>query len=455
MKKYPDGQVLYRNLSKEYPLVKKAKGPYIWDTDGKKYFDGSGGALVMSLGHSCEPVLKDYIREIKKVTYVNGMQFSTPVLESFAHELVSFLPDQKASKKSEISNDRKVFLLGSGSEAIEAAIKFARQLWVERGQSERKVFIARSPGYHGNTLFALSASARPYYKKFFGPLLSEVEMVSAPYEYRCPVDYTRDGADYYIKELQACIEKVGPHRVAGFIAETVGGSSTGASPPPPDYFLKVQRLCEEYKILTIADEVMCGAGRTGTFFAFENFSFNPDIVVLGKGINAGLLPLSAVLVKKDHVDEMKKGSGGFMHAQTYMQAPSSAAAGLAVLKYFKKNKVLKNVQKLGAIFHKELKEKVGTHAFVGNISGMGLFAGVEIVKNKTSKSPFDRNLKIAEHFVEHAFSEGLVVWPNTGQADGVNGDLFMLGPPLNSKKVEVLELVDKVQHCLQTFDRFT
>ncbi len=438
---FPQGNVLYRNLFKKYPLASKASGPYIWDKSGKKYFDASGGALVMSLGHSNKFVLNEYFKSLRKITYVNGMQFSTEVLELFCEKLCGYLP-----KKLE---PRKVALLGSGSEAVEAAIKFVRQLWVERNQPERQVFLARSPGYHGNTLYALSASARPYYRKFFGPLLSEVVMLSAPYEYR-PLGTSdfQKSTQNYVDEFEKTIQKIGPSKIAGFIAETVGGSSTGATSPPPGYFEALQSVCKKYGILIIADEVMCGAGRTGTFFAFEQFHLDPDVVVLGKGINSGLMPVSAMIVKESHVQEMKLGSGGFMHAQTYMQVPSAAAAGLAVLNCFEKHKVLQNVRTLGRYFLSELKKVTQKYDFVGHVSGVGLFAGVEFVKNIQTKDPFPRSQKVAEKFVELAFENGLVVWPNTSQADGTHGDLFMLGPPLNVKKTELQDMFKKIDKSL-------
>ncbi len=442
---YPQGAVLYRNLSRSYPIVERAKGPYIWDKSGKKYFDGSGGALVVSLGHSNAELLESYFKHLRRVTYLNGMQFTSDVLEQFCEKIHDFLPDKTLS--------RKVAVLGSGSEAIEAAVKFVRQLWVERGESQREIFIARSPGYHGNTLFALSASARPYYRKFFGPLLNDVRMVKAPYEYRHLGDSYESSADLYLQEIEETILKAGPHKVAGVLAETVGGSSTGASVPPPGYFKKLRALCDKYGILVIADEVMCGAGRTGTFFAYESQEFSPDIIVLGKGINAGLMPMSVIVVRADHVAEMKKGSGSFMHAQTYMQVPSAAAAGISVLEYLKRHKVLQQSRKLSVLFHKKLRALKEKFDFVGHTGGQGLFAGIEFVKNKNLKTPFDRSQKIAERFVDCAFEEGLVVWPNTSQADGTHGDLFMLGPPLNMTTVEMQDLVDRLEMSLKRLQK--
>lgn len=325
---YPQGHVLLRNLTKTFPVVSHGEGVYLFDLAGKKYFDAAGGALVASIGHGVKEVADAVAAQLSKVGYVNGTQFTSSAMEEFA--------DKLAEKAKAVGLDR-VAILSSGSEAVEAAIKFARQLWVERGEMERGTFIARVPGYHGNTFYALSASGRPHYKKLFGPLLSRVITVSAPYGYRCPVDYETQGADHYAKELEALIDREGPKTIAGFLVEPVSGSSTGGWTPPPGYFDKIAAVCRKHGILIIADEVLCGAGRTGKFFASEHYGLKPDIAVLGKGINGGYMPVSAVLVRQSDVDLIKKGTGYFLHAQTYLQSPCMAATGLAVLNYFEKH----------------------------------------------------------------------------------------------------------------------
>jgi adenosylmethionine-8-amino-7-oxononanoate aminotransferase len=363
-------------------------------------------------------------------------------MEAFANRL--------AEKAKPLGLD-KVAILSSGSEAMEAAVKFARQLWVERGQPERTTFIARAPGYHGNTFYALSASGRPHYKKLFGPLLSRVLTVRAPYGYRCPVDYDTQGAEFYAKELEALIDAEGPETIAGFLFEPVSGSSTGGWTPPPGYFEKIEEVCRKHSVLLIADEVLCGAGRTGKFFACEHYGLQPDIAVLGKGINGGYVPVSAVLVRKEHVDLMKKGTGYFLHAQTYMQSPCMAATGLAVLEYFDRHQLVKNAETTGTYWHQRLREKLSAFDHVGCIPGIGMLAGIEFVANKANKTPFDRSKKMVEGFVSAAFENGLTLWPNIGQADGVNGDLVVMGPPLVLTPTQADEIVDKLEKTLQEF----
>ncbi len=410
--RYPEGHVLLRNLAKTYPIIARGDGVYLFDDAGKRYFDASGGALVNSVGHGNKEIAAKVGAQLAEVAYVNGMQFTSAPTEALASKLCARAPK---------GLDR-AFFLSSGSEAIEAAAKFVRQLWVERGKPERDVFIARSPGYHGNTLFALAASARPHYKKFFGPLLADVVMIESPYEYRAPVkDYAREGGAYYADQLARAIEKVGAHRVAGFFAEPVIGSSAGASVPPPDYFSRVTDICHQHGVLMVADEVMCGAGRTGAFFASEHFAWEPDLLVMGKGLNSGYAPLSAVLVRDAHVREMQAGSGGFMHAQTYMQAPCMTAVGLAVYEYIEKNHLVESSRELGKRLHAGLREVLLPLPFVGNVAGLGLFAGIELVEDKATKRPFPRARKIVEALVQHCFDHGLVVWPNVGHAGGTDG----------------------------------
>lgn len=436
--RYPEGHVVLRNLNRNFPVISHGEGPYLFDRAGKRYIDASGGALVTSLGHGIPEIADRIANQMKRVAYVNGTQFTSDAAEELA---------EKLTKRAPRGLDRAYFL-ASGSEAIESAVKFARQLWVERGETKRSKLIARSPGYHGNTLYALSASARAHYKKFFGPMLSDVIMVSGPYGYRFNGDYEAQGADFYVKEFEDVLKREGADTIAAFLFEPVIGSSAGASLPPKGYFEKMSALCRKHGILMIADEVMCGAGRTGRFFASELFGLEPDVIVMGKGLNAGYMPVSAVLVKGEHLAEMKNGSGYFMHAQTYMQAPSMVATGLAVLDYMEAHGVVANAARVGLKFQDYLRTKLLPLKDVGNVSGVGMFAGVEFVQDKATKKPFARDQKYVEKFIDRAFEAGVILWPNVGQADGTNGDLVMLGPPLNLTEAQALEIAEALAALL-------
>ncbi|MBS1958587.1 MAG: aspartate aminotransferase family protein [Bdellovibrionales bacterium] len=451
--RYPEGHTLLRNLNKDFPVCTYGKGVHLYDAENKRYFDASGGALVVTLGHGNEELAHDIYEQIKRVAYVNGTQFTTPVMEECSALL--------AERAKPLGLD-KVALLASGSEAVEAAVKFARQLWVDRGRPDKHKLIARVPGYHGNTMYALSASGRPHYKKVYGPLLSPVITVTAPYGYRAPFVQTNDpdkilqeyhakGADFYARELETLIEKEGASSISAFILEPVSGSSTGAWFAPRGYMQRIQEICRKHEILIIADEVMCGAGRTGKFFASEHDGLKPDILVMGKGINSGMMPVSALLVKKSDTDTMKNATGNFMHAQTYMQTPAMAATGCAVLSYLKKHQVLEKSKTVSDHWLSELKQHILPLPYVGSIQGIGHMAGVEFVADKATKTPFPIAKRFAQTFVQHAQNHGLILWANYGQADGVNGDLVIMGPSLEMTMKESDECVALLKNAIETF----
>lgn len=433
MIRFEDSKVLLRNMARLYPEIEKAEGVYLYDKEGKRYLDAAGGALVMSVGHSHPHVVQAIQKQVQKLSYVNGTQFTADPVEKLAAKLVELAKPIGLSRVS---------FLSSGSEAVEAAIKFCRQLWMERGKPQKSKLIARIPSYHGNTLYALSASGRPHYKKLYGPLLSEVSVIPSPYRYRSAVaDFEKDGGKYYADLVEKAILDAGPETVSAFIAEPVLGSSAGGAHPPADYFSRVSEICKKYGVLIIADEVLCGMGRTGKFFASEHFGLKPDVAVLGKGINGGYLSLSAVLTKEDQVQEMRKGSGNFQHAQTYMNHPLSCAVGLAILEVYEKEKLVSRSEKMGVRLHQKLKTELLSHPNIGHIEGIGLLAGVEFVEDKATKKPFDRSKKVAERVFAKALENGLTLWPNYGQADQVNGDLVLMGPPLTITETEINEVV--------------
>lgn len=439
---WPEGNVLLRNLGKPLPVVSHGQGVWLFDHDGRRWLDGSAGAFVASVGHGNRAIAEAMAAQLSRVAYVNGTHFTSDATEELAARLAARMPGEHRWRAA---------FLSSGSEVVEAAIKFARQLWYERKELGRTRIVARLPSYHGNTLYALSASGRPHYKTVYGPLLSEVVTVSSPYPYRTPVDdYAAQGADYLVAEFEAALERVGPETVAAFIAEPVIGSSAGAAVPPPGYFEKMGAVCRRHGILMIADEVLVGAGRTGSFYAIEQQGFEPDILVMGKGISGGYAPLSCLLVREDHVAEMKAGSGGFMHAQTYMQAPCMTAAGVAVLDYFDRHDVLGNATRQGARLQQGLQGLLEL-PFVGSVQGIGMLAGVELVADKATKRPFERKLKVTERLLTHLFDRGLVLWSNVGHADGVNGDLLMISPPLIASSGEVDHLLASLRDGLASF----
>ncbi len=432
----PGSRVFYRKLNTALPRIVRGSGVYLFDDSGKRYLDACGGAMVCNVGHGVPEIADALAEQARKVSYVNGTAFTNEPVEELADLLAT---------KTPAGVDRAYFL-SSGSEATEAALKLARQYHVERGESTRRAVVAQSPGYHGNTLFALSASARGHYRAMFGPWLTDVVMIEAPYPYRNAEALTDASA------LETAILQAGPQNVAAFIVEPIGGSSTGASTPPRGYFAHVREICDRYGVLFICDEVLTGAGRTGTYYGLEHFrgaggdAIAPDIITMGKGLNGGYAPLSAAIAKRSIVEVIAAGSGAFMHAQTYSHNPLAAAAGLAVQRYIDRHRLVERAARIGAELGAALKQL--DHELIGDVRGMGMLWAVEFVADRETKQPLPRVLKVAETLVQCAKQRGLVLWPNVGHADGTNGDLVMIAPPFTIEPAEIEELVTLLQKSI-------
>jgi len=424
--------VFYRKLNQTLPRIVRGEGIYLYDDAGKRYLDACGGAMVCCIGHGVGEIADAMAAQARKVAYVNGTAFTNEPVESLASFLAAKAPPPL---------DR-VYFLSSGSEATEAALKLARQYHVERGEAQRRTVIAQAPGYHGNTLMALSASARGHYRTMFLPWLSEVATIEAPYPYRRETNAAA---------LEEAIEKAGAQNVAAFIAEPIGGSSTGASVPPPDYFAAVRRICDRHGILFIADEVLTGAGRTGKYFGIDHFrtrdgsAVAPDIMTMGKGLNGGYAPLSAIIVRSTIVEQIARGTGNFMHAQTYSHNPLACATALAVQRYIEERKLVARVETMGPQLGarlQRLRETRLAQDIVGDVRGIGMLWAVELVAGPGTKQPFARSLRVAETLVDIAHANGLVLWPNVGHAGGQNGDLVMIAPPFTIALEEMDELAE-------------
>jgi adenosylmethionine-8-amino-7-oxononanoate aminotransferase len=411
--------VFYRKLTRNYPRIVRGEGCWLYDADGRAYLDAVGGAFVANVGHGVREIAEAIGRQAERLAYVNGTAFTNEPVEELAAELARRCPGDL----------ELVYPLASGSEAVEAALKLARQYWVETGQPGRRKIMALAPAYHGNTLLALSASAREHYKTCFRDWLVEFVRVPAPYAYRCecrgvaPLCPTCSG-----EAVEAAMLREGPETIAALIAEPVGGSSSGASVPAPEYWRRVRAACDRHGILLVADEVLTGAGRTGTWSALEPYGVTPDIMTLGKGIAGGYVPLSAVVAPRRLADALAQGSGALLHAQTFSHHATLCAAGVATLRYLRQHALVERCAAIAPAFHERLgalRELPG----VGDVRGRGLLAGIEFVADPVTRAPFPRAARFAESFAAAALDHGLVVWPNVGQADGVNGDLAMLAPP--------------------------
>ena len=438
---YPESNVFYRKLGRPYPRIVRGDGCWLYDEQGKPYLDACGGAFVANLGHSNPAITEAIARQARLFGYVSATAFTHEPVEALAAELAATLPGELD----------KLYFLSSGSEAVEAALKLARQYWVERGRPHKHKIIALAPAYHGNTLLALSASAREHYKTFYREWLVDVHRIPASYPYRCPCGGHDAGCPICSGAvLEEAILRLGAEHVAAFIAEPVGGSSTGASTPRPDYFERIREICDRHEVLFIADEVLCGAGRTGTWWAIEPYGANaaPDIMTLGKGISGGYAALSGVAAPRRIIDVMAAGSGSFMHAQTFSHHPVACAAGLAAVRHLKQHKLVERCAELGTVLARRLATLTAL-PHVGDVRGRGLLAGVEFVEDKATRAPFPRAVKFAEAFTEAAQAAGLIVWPNIGHADGETGDLVMIAPPFIITEHEIDEVVQRFTVALE------
>ncbi|MEM9145079.1 MAG: aspartate aminotransferase family protein [Pseudomonadota bacterium] len=423
------------------PVAVGGEGCYLIDRDGKRYLDGSGGAAVSCLGHGDQDVIAAIKDQLDRVAFAHTGFFTSEPAEALADLLIETAPE---------GLDRVYFVSG-GSEGAEAAIKLARQYFVERGQPERRHLIARRQSYHGNTLGALSAGGNAWRRQQFAPLLLEMSHIDPCFAYRHQQD--GESADEYglraAAALEAEIERLGPETVMAFMAEPVVGATMGAVPPAPGYFKAIREICDRHGMLLILDEVMCGMGRTGTLWASEQDGIAPDIAVIAKGLGAGYQPIGAMLCTAEIYDTIAAGSGFFQHGHTYIGHPTAAAAGLAVLRKLTGGAV-DHAQVQGERLAGALEARFGQHPHVGDLRGRGLFRGIEIVVDRETKTPFDPDRRIAPRLKKAAFEAGLICYPMQGTLDGQRGDHVLLAPPFIISDDQIGELTDKLATALDT-----
>jgi adenosylmethionine-8-amino-7-oxononanoate aminotransferase len=413
----------------------------IVDADGRRYLDASGGAAVSCLGHGHPDVLAAMHKQLDALAYSHTAFFTTEAAERLADRLIEDAPPGLSH----------VYLVSGGSEAIEAALKMARQYFVEIGEPERRHVIARRQSYHGNTLGALAVGGNAWRRAQFEPLLIKTHHIDPCYAYRLQRQGESD-ADYASRAAQALEDKiieVGADRVIAFVAETVVGATLGAVPPVGDYFKRIRAICDRYGVLLILDEVMCGMGRTGTLHACEQEGVAPDLMALAKGLGGGYQPIGAVLLAKRIYEAFAGGSGSFQHGHTYMGHPMAAAAALAVQDVIRRDRLLANVAAMGARLERRLNERFAQHPFVGDIRGRGLFRALELVGDRASKRPFDPTLKLHARVKREAMARGLMVYPMGGAVDGLEGDHILLAPPFIIEPSEVDMIVERLGASLE------
>ncbi|MGQ0537932.1 MAG: aminotransferase family protein [Gemmatimonadaceae bacterium] len=434
--RYPSSPVFYRDLAHEYPLIVHGEGCWLYDDAGNGYLDAVGGAFAVNVGHGVREIAEAMAGQAARLCYVSGSAFTHHAVEELAASLVERSPGLD-----------KAYFLTSGSDAVEAALKLARQHWVALGERGKTGIVALAPSYHGNTLLALSASAREHYKEPYREWLLEIVRVVAPDGYRCGCA-AGAGAGFVCDAcsgaaLETAFQRHGAERIAALIAEPVGGSSGGGVVPNAGYWPRVREICDRYGVLLIADEILCGAGRTGTWTALEAWGITPDIVTLGKGIAAGYAPLAGLLTSRRLIDPIARAGSSFLHAQTYSHHPVACAAGLATLRYIDEHRLLDRCAALGRLFHAKLAAlKLMPH--IGDVRGRGLLAGVELVADADTREPFARAEQVAERVTRAARANGLVVWPNVGHLTDGRGDIIMLAPPFVVTEQEIDEIVRRL-----------
>ena len=432
--------VFHRQARHHYPVAVRGAGAFIEDSAGKRYLDASGGAAVSCLGHDHPHVVAAIKDQLERLPFAHTGFFTNSAMEALADRLIAAAPGDL----------ERVFFVSGGSEAVEAALKLARQYFLEIGQPQRRRIITRRQSYHGNTLGALAVGGNEWRRRPFQPLLIETSQIAPCFAYRdqghneTAEEYGQRVAD----ELEETLQRHGPDTVAAFICEPVVGATAGAVPPVAGYLARVREICDRHGVLLIFDEVMCGMGRTGYRFACDEDGVAPDLLVVAKGLGAGFQPIGATLVARRVFQAIHDGSGSFQHSHTYMGHPAACAGALAVQEVIDAEDLLANVRRRGEQLRAALDTAFGDHPHVGDIRGRGLFLALELVTDRATKTPFDPALKIHQRVKAAAMTNGLMVYPSGGTVDGVRGDHVLLAPPFIVDEALVTMIVDRLAASL-------
>lgn len=430
---HPHGNVFYRTMNHKRPMIAYGEGIYLFDDSGKRYIDGSGGPLVVNVGHGRTEIVEAMTKQAAAAAYVHAIMFTSEPLETYAAELAAVV----------LIPEPRFYFLSSGSEVVEGAIKLARQIQIARGQEKRHIILSRWQSYHGMTLGALAVSGRAALRAPYLDMFHDVPHIPTPYTYRYPSTGLA-----LADRLEEAIEAYGAENIAGFIAEPLSGASLGAASAPDDYWPRIREICDHYGVLLIADEVLVGMGRTGKWWALDHWDVTPDIMVTSKGTASGYFPLGLIAAKGEDVEQIRLKLGDFNHGGTFSHHAVGAAAGLATLRILQREQLIDNSAAMGIVLERALREQLGDHPHVGDIRGRGLFWGIELVEDRDTKKPFPQDKGIARRVWNRAFDMGLVIYYSTGCADGKNGDVIMLGPPLIINTAQIEEMVGILRDAL-------
>ncbi|PLR98876.1 aspartate aminotransferase family protein [Bacillus sp. T33-2] len=429
-------------LDETYPTIDYGKGTYLFDLEGRKYFDAASGAVTANIGHGVEEIIEAMHEQAKRVSFVYRSQFTSEPAEKLALKIA-----QHAS-----GDLNWCFFVNSGSEATETAMKIAIQYWQEKGIHTKTKVLSRWLSYHGITMGALSMSGHPGRRARFTPLLENLPVIHPPYCYRCPYSLNAPACGHLCaKELEAAINRIGREYIAAFIAEPVIGAAGGAITPPDGYYKTLKEICERHEILFIADEVMTGFGRTGTMLAFDHWGIVPDIAALGKGMGAGYAPIAAALVSDQVMEPIMNGSKSIMSGHTLSANPQACAAALAVIEYLEKNDIINDVEFKGVYLKNHLDRLKAEFSFIGDIRGKGLLIGIEFVKNRQEKTPFPRTMRFTDNIVKTGRNNGLLLYPAGSGLDGISSDAVLIAPPLTVTKREIDELIVLLRKTFSVF----
>lgn len=441
-----DEAVFPRNFLKAYPQAVRGEGCFLYTADGRRYLDASGGAAVVTIGHGVEEIGRAMAEQAARLAYVHSSQVHTATVEKLAQRILALAPRG-------MRRGGRVYFTTGGSEATETALKLARQYWIEKGQKKRWRVLSRAQSYHGSTLGALGVSGNVRRREPFAPMMADWGHIPPCYCYRCPLglhypECNVDCAD----ELERLLDRDGAEDVAAFIFEPVSGATLGAVAPPEGYAQRLAEICHRRGILLIADEVMTGMGRTGKAFAVEHWGVTPDVILLGKGLASGYAPLGAVIAAGHVTEAISRGTGSFLHGFTYDAHPVAAAAGNAVLDYAEREKLFERVEPAGRELHAAL-ESLKRFSVVGDIRGMGLLWGVEIVRDAKTREPFPPDARLSARIQEDALDAGVIIYPIQGCADGTRGDHILLAPPFTVATREIRMVAEGLERAIGEVER--
>ncbi|MCP4427562.1 MAG: aspartate aminotransferase family protein [Chloroflexi bacterium] len=431
---HPHGHVFYRKMDFARPKISHGEGIYLFDDTGKRYIDGSGGALVVNVGHGRSAIAHAIAQQTQAVAYAHATMFTSEPAEQFSEALAQVVPVP----------DARFFYMSSGSEVVEGAIKLARQIQMARGENGRTLTVSRWRSYHGLSFGALAASGRPGFRKPYLGMMRDIPHIEPPYPYRDPVSGMEAA-----NRLEQVILQYGASNIGAFIAEPISGASLGAVAPLDDYWPRIREICDQYGVLLIADEVLVGMGRTGKWWGIDHWDIQPDILVSSKGLAGGYWPLGCIAAKGEDVSLIREKLGDFNHGGTFSHHAVGTAVGLEVLRIMQDEKLVANAAVVGEYMGQKLRHAFSEHPNIGDIRGRGLFWGLELVQNRETKEPFPASQHLAPDIWKRAFESGLIIYYSQGCVDGVNGDLIMLGPPLIASQGDVDEMVEILETAVR------